>query len=271
MGLGIAQVCASAGFRTIVFDSNANHLKEGLTNLERDLDSAVQRGKLTAFDRDQIGGNIRAAGSLEDTKADLVIEAIIEKLDVKRELFAALEKVNDQNAILATNTSSLPVTDIATALKNRGRFVGLHFFNPATIMKLVEIVAGKDTSEDCVQLMTDFVKRIRKTGAVVKDSPGFIVNRVARHYYLESLQLLGENAVDVKGIDALMRSAGFKMGPFELMDLIGIDTNFYVTSSLYEAFGKPEKFKPSPLQEQKVASKHLGRKTGKGFYDYEKK
>jgi len=202
-------------------------------------------------------------------KADLVIEAVVENLGVKQDLFREIEKVNAL-AILATNTSSLSVTQIASVLTHPGRCVGLHFFNPAHVMKLVEIIAGASTDQELIPAMIGFSKKLGKTPVVAKDSPGFIVNRVARHYYLESLSLLEENASDVKGIDTLLRSAGFKMGPFELMDLIGIDTNLYVTLSIYHAFLEDPKFRPSGIQQQKVDSGHLGRKTGKGFYDYEK-
>jgi 3-hydroxybutyryl-CoA dehydrogenase len=198
-----------------------------------------------------------------------VIEAVVEKLDVKQQLFRVLEN-NSKGSILASNTSSLSITEIASGLKNPERFVGLHFFNPAALMNLVEVVRGTSTDDSVVSIMMDFSKSLRKTAVLVKDSPGFIVNRVARHYYVEALKLLEEGVASHEQIDRLLRSAGFKMGPFELMDLIGMDVNFAVTSSLYQAFHQDSKFRPSRIQQQKVMAGHLGRKTGKGFYDYTK-
>jgi 3-hydroxybutyryl-CoA dehydrogenase len=207
--------------------------------------------------------------ALPDAKADMVMEAVVENLEVKQRLFQDLEKINSGKAILATNTSSLSVTRIASVLKDPRRCVGLHFFNPAYQMKLVEVIAGTATSPELVDLIKEFSKKIGKVPVLVKDSPGFIVNRVARHYYLESLKALEEKVSDVPGIDRLLRSAGFKMGPFELMDLIGLDTNFLVTSSMYNAFFQDAKFRPSRIQQEKIDAGHLGRKTGKGFYEYE--
>jgi 3-hydroxybutyryl-CoA dehydrogenase len=200
---------------------------------------------------------------------DLVIEAVVERLDVKQQLFRVLEN-SSKGSILASNTSSLSITEIASGLKYPERFVGLHFFNPATLMNLVEVVRGTSTDDSVVSIMMDFSKSLNKTAVVVKDSPGFIVNRVARHYYVEALKLLEEGVAAHEQIDVLLRNAGFKMGPFELMDLIGMDINFAVTSSLYQAFHQDPKFRPSRIQQQKVMAGHLGKKTGRGFYDYTK-
>jgi 3-hydroxybutyryl-CoA dehydrogenase len=189
---------------------------------------------------------------------------------VKQGFFREAEKRNDRKTILVTNTSSLPVSQVAGELIHPERCIGLHFFNPAHLMKLVEVVPGAATDPGLVSTLVNFSKKLGKIPVVVKDSPGFIVNRVARHYYVESLKLLEEKGSDVAGIDRLLRSAGFKMGPFELMDLIGIDTNFEVTRSLYNAFGQDPKFKPSRIQQEKIDAGHFGRKNGKGFYDYEK-
>ena len=269
MGQGIARVCAAAGFRTLLFDVSNGLIRNGMAAIANSLTKDMDKGKLAATQRFEIEKNIIPCGTVHDVKADLVIEAVVENLGVKQDLFREIETVNAV-AILATNTSSLSVTQIASALSHPGRCVGLHFFNPAHVMKLVEVIAGASTDPELIPAMIEFSKKLGKTPVVAKDSPGFIVNRVARHYYLESLKLLEENASDVKGIDTLLRSAGFKMGPFELMDLIGIDTNLSVTSSIYHAFLDEPKFRPSRIQQQKVNSGHLGRKTGKGFYDYEK-
>jgi 3-hydroxybutyryl-CoA dehydrogenase len=233
------------------------------------LTNDMDKGKLSATQRFGIEKNIIPCSALHDVKADLVIEAVVENLGVKQNLFREIEKGNEQ-AVLATNTSSLSVTQIASVLTHPAHCVGLHFFNPAPVMKLVEVVAGSATDPELIPVIIEFSKKLGKIPVVTKDSPGFIVNRVARHYYLESLKLLEENVSDVRGVDRLLRSAGFRMGPFELMDLIGIDTNFSVTLSLYHAFFEDPKFRPSRIQQQKVTSGHLGRKNGKGFYDYEK-
>ena len=172
--------------------------------------------------------------------------------------------------ILATNTSSISINQIASVLKNPANCIGLHFFNPAHVMKLVEIISGEVTDPKLIEALRAFSRKLGKISVVAKDSPGFIVNRVARHYYLESLKLLEQGVADVDSMDKLLRSAGFKMGPFELMDLIGIDINLAVTNSVYEGFNKAEKFRPSRIQQQKVKDGHLGRKTGKGFYEYSK-
>ena len=268
MGQGIAQVCATSGFSVLLYDINGELIQKGLSLIEGSLQASVEKNKLTATQKQEALSKIKSCEKLEHLKADLVVEAAIEKLEVKREIFTLLEKVNSDECILSTNTSSIPITQIASVLKKADRFAGLHFFNPAHIMKLVEIISGVATSEATINLLKDFSEKLGKTPVLAKDSPGFIVNRVARHYYVEAQKILEENAGDVKTIDALMKASGFKMGPFELMDLIGVDTNFSVTSSMYNAFHQDSKFRPSRIQQQKVEAGHLGRKSGKGFYDY---
>ncbi|HYE72566.1 MAG TPA: 3-hydroxyacyl-CoA dehydrogenase family protein, partial [Blastocatellia bacterium] len=179
-----------------------------------------------------------------------------------------LEKLNGKDCLFASNTSSIPITQISAVLKHPGRLAGLHFFNPAPVMKLVEIIKSAATSNEIIQTLEQFCKRISKHSVLTQDSPGFIVNRVARHYYVESLKLLEEGVADHQTIDALLKSSGFKMGPFELMDLIGVDVNFSVTQSMYQSFHYDPKFRPSRIQQQKVDAGHHGRKSGKGFYDY---
>jgi 3-hydroxybutyryl-CoA dehydrogenase len=269
MGQGIAQVCASAGYEVLLFDIRQDLIDNGLMRIEKSLQTAVEKGKFSADEKEKIANLIQPQPDLNQLKADLIIEAVVEKLEVKKDLFATLEKVNDDDCILTTNTSSIPVTQLASAVKNPSRFAGLHFFNPAQIMKLVEIISGVGTSPETIDLLTAFSEKLGKVPVQAKDSPGFIVNRVARHFYVESLKVLEENVADVETIDKLMRATGFKMGPFELMDLIGVDTNFSVTTSIYNAFHQDSKFRPSRIQQQKVDAGHHGRKSGKGFYDYE--
>lgn len=267
MGQGIAQVCAMAGYKTLLYDIDSSLLQKALGTIEQNLESALAKRKITAEFKKLILENIRLVNELNDVHVELVIEAVVEKLEVKQQLFAELEKIN-HNCILASNTSSISIAQIASGMKNRGNCVGLHFFNPAHAMKLVEVVVTNSANGELIGLMKQFVKSLNKIPVETKDSPGFIVNRVARHFYVESLNVLEENVADVKAIDELMESAGFKMGPFRLMDLIGVDTNFSVTSSMYNSFHQDSKFRPNRIQQQKVDAGHWGKKTGKGFYDY---
>ena len=269
MGLGIAQVSAMAGFPTILYDTNSSVVETAFTTIEKNLDKGIERGKLSATTKQIALNNLTKASQLEEVKADLIIEAILENLEIKQSLFAQLEEINSEQTILATNTSSIPITQIAAKLKRPQQVVGLHFFNPAHIMKLVEVISGAATHVDVVTKATDFAKIIGKTAVKAADSPGFIVNRVARHFYVEGLKTLEEGVAKVDGIDRLMEASGFKMGPFRLMDLIGVDTNFSVTSSMFNAFHQDSKFRPSRIQQQKVDAGYWGRKSGKGFYEYE--
>ncbi len=268
MGLGIAQVAAMAGYPTILFDVNHHAVTDAFKIIESNLNKGIEKGKLDEETKQKALENLTTVENLDQLKADLLIEAIVEKLEVKQQVFAKLEEVNNENTILATNTSSIPITQIAAKLKRPAQVVGLHFFNPAHIMKLVEIISGAATDAKVVKQVTAFAKSIGKKPVVAADSPGFIVNRVARHFYVEGLKTLEEGVADVKGIDKLMEASGFKMGPFKLMDLIGVDTNFSVTTSMFNAFHQDAKFRPSRIQQQKVDAGHWGRKTGKGFYNY---
>lgn len=271
MGQGIAQVCATAGYEVVLYDIAEAQLAHAKNLIQKSLQVAVEKGKLKADESNQALSRIQFQSDVNQLKADLIIEAALEKLDIKKELFTRLEAINSESSILTTNTSSIPVTQIASALKHPQRFAGLHFFNPAPIMKLVEIISGVNTDAETVDTLKAFCEKLGKTAVLAKDSPGFIVNRVARHYYVEALKLLEENVTDIQTIDALMKASGYKMGPFELMDLIGVDTNFSVTTSIYNAFHQDAKFRPSLIQQQKVDAGHHGRKSGKGFYDYTKK
>jgi 3-hydroxybutyryl-CoA dehydrogenase len=268
MGQGIAQACAMAGFDVLIYDVQSDLIATGINHIQKNLFASVEKNKITPAEKENILSRLSSVDVLQDLKADLVIEAVVEKLAVKQKLFSAIEAINSSDCILTSNTSSLSITKIASSLQQSDRFAGLHFFNPAHIMKLVEIVHHGDTKQEVVSALKDFVMRLKKISVIVKDAPGFIVNRVARQFYLEALTLAEEGAADFATIDALLRSSGFKMGPFELMDLIGMDINFSVTASMYDASGQSPRFRPSKLQQQKVEQGDLGRKTGRGFYDY---
>lgn len=269
MGSGIAKVCAMAGYQVQLFDIDGNVLNKGLDIIKQNLHQGVEKRKIDKALAEEIPKRIKLVENLGELKADLLIEAVVEKLDVKQKLFQEVELTNP-NAILATNTSSIPVTQIGAALKDPSKLVGIHFFNPAHIMKLVEVISGAATAPDVAARAKAFVTSLDKVPVMAKDSPGFIVNRVARHFYVESLKVLEEDVADVETIDRLMEASGFRMGPFRLMDLIGVDTNFSVTTSMYNAFHQDPKFRPSRIQQQKVDAGEWGRKSGKGFYDYSK-
>lgn len=271
MGSGIALAAAQNGFSVILFDVFENTLKKGMIFCETTLSKLVEKEKITEAERTEILKRIRPTGEESDLVADLIIEAVPEKLELKRELFSRLEQLNGGKAILASNTSTLPITRIASGLEHPGKVIGMHFFNPATIMKLVEVIPGESTSDETIRLVVDAAERMGKTVAQVKDEPGFIVNRVARHFYLESLRVLEENVASNESIDRLLEASGFKMGAFKLMDLIGVETNHSVTQSLYESMFQDHRFRPSRIQQKKVDAGHFGRKTGKGFYNYDKK
>jgi 3-hydroxybutyryl-CoA dehydrogenase len=268
MGLGIAQVSAMAGHNVVLGDAFETALEKAKNTIDKNLSKAVELGKLTLQQKVDTISRISYTHELSLLKCDMVIEAIIEKLDLKVELFNKLASVNGPECIFATNTSSIPITQISAQIEHPERVIGIHFFNPAHVMKLVEIVSGAHTSTAVAQKAFNFVKGLGKTPIMAADAPGFIVNRVARHYYVESLKILEENVTDFETIDTLLESVGFKMGPFRLMDLIGVDTNFSVTSSMYALFHQDEKFRPSRIQQQKVDAGFNGRKSGKGFYEY---
>lgn len=269
MGAGIAQVTATYGYQTILFDVNENMLTKAKAGIEKSLESLVQKQKISADKKSEIISRIQYTNAVTQLKADLIIEAIVERLDIKQQFFNDVAAVNAPETILATNTSSIPVTQIAAKVPNPKRFLGIHFFNPAPIMKLVEIISGVETDAAIANQCKQLIEGMSKTCVMAADAPGFIVNRVARHYYVEGLKIAEERIADFETIDALMESSGFKMGPFKLMDLIGVDTNFSVTTSIYNLFHQDGKFRPSRIQQQKVDAGHHGRKTGKGFYSYE--
>jgi 3-hydroxybutyryl-CoA dehydrogenase len=269
MGSGIAQVAAQAGHKVVLFDTRKEAVDKALAGLRKVLDRLVEKGKFTAEQADGIHSRITPASDLKDLAGSgLVIEAIIEDLGIKQKLFSELEGIVATDAILATNTSSLSVTAIAGGLKHPERMVGLHFFNPAPLLPLVEVVPGLASDEAlasrCATLMTAW----GKVPVICKDTPGFIVNRVARPFYGEAIRIYEEGIADMPTIDAAMKSVGFKMGPFELMDLIGNDINFTVTRTVWEAFFYDPRYKPSFTQQRQVESGRLGRKSGRGYYSY---
>jgi 3-hydroxybutyryl-CoA dehydrogenase len=268
MGSGIAQVAAQAGYKTIQFDVNDAMLQKSKASIDKTLQMLVDKNKISIEQQTTTLSNLVFTSNINDCIADIVIEAIVEKKDIKVSLFNQLAAINDSETILATNTSSISIKEIATAIQHPERVVGMHFFNPATLMKLVEVIKTEHTSNAVVEKILEVCKQMNKVAVVCKDSPGFIVNRVARHYYLEAMKLIELNLATVETVDEIMENAGFKMGPFKLMDLIGMDINFGVSNIVYEAMDKPARLKPSIVQQQKVEAGELGKKTGKGFYQY---
>jgi 3-hydroxybutyryl-CoA dehydrogenase len=268
MGRGIAQVAAQSGFSTILFDINDSALDHARLILERNLDYLLEKGKISVAEKSTFFERLTFVTDLQECTGEIIIEAIAENEGAKISLFNELSKYNNEEVIFATNTSSLSVSALQEKISFPERVVGMHFFNPAYIMKLVEVVKGRQTSNDVVTAVYEICREMDKVPVICKDAPGFIVNRIARHYYLESLKIMEEGIASFEETDAILESSGFKMGPFKLMDLIGIDINLAVSQSLYGAFNKEERFKPSPVQIEKVKNGLLGKKTGKGFYDY---
>ena len=271
MGSGIALGAAKAGYQVRLFDTQSAALDRASVMIRQNAESLAEKGKISQDDKQRIIDTVIITADINSCRADLVIEAIIEKTEAKIDLFGQLAGINGPDCIYASNTSSLSITSIQEPFAYPDRMAGLHFFNPAHIMKLVEVVRGKHTSPAVMEELVDLCRRMDKTSVQCMDAPGFIVNRVARHYYLEALKMADSGVASFEEIDKIMEASGFKMGPFRLMDLIGMDINLAVSQSLYEAFNQEPRFKPSPLQERKVAAGELGRKTGQGFYDYSKK
>lgn len=269
MGSGIAQIAAQSGFDTILFDVNEMVLDKAKESIKKNLQFLVDKQKISAEEKESTYQRISFIKDISNCIADVIIEAIIEKIDAKISLFNQLAKVNNAEVIFATNTSSLSVSDIQDKVISPGRVVGMHFFNPAFLMKLVEVVKGKQTADAVAETIYELCNQLGKMPVMCKDAPGFIVNRVARHYYLEAMKLVEKNIATFENVDEIMEASGFKMGPFKLMDLIGMDINLSVSQSMYDAFGGEERFKPSNLQVEKVKNNELGRKTGKGFYNYQ--
>ena len=273
MGTGIAQAVALSKVDVALYDVNDTLLRQGVERIRADLRKGIQKGKLTQEQFTEAMERIRLrSGLAELSSCDIIIEAVIEDLRVKKDLFKHLEQNCKPTTVLATNTSSLSVSSIAAGASKQDRVIGLHFFNPAHIMKLVEVVRGQNTSESVSSSVIEFVQHIGKTPVQVKDTPGFVVNRVARPFYGEALRMLGENVATVEQIDRIAKEiGGFAMGPFELMDMIGLDVNLSVTESMYDQyFGEP-RYRPHQIQKRMVESGQLGKKTKRGFYVYDDK
>ncbi len=273
MGSGIAQVAATAGCMVKVYDANQAALEKAATKLEKILSRLIEKGRINSEEKNRIQKNIQYVNSLEDlADSQLTIEAIIENLEIKKKVFSALENLVSSNCIIASNTSSLSIASIASALKKPERCIGIHFFNPAPLMRLVEVIPAIQTSEAIKNTVVKTITEWKKTVAVAKDTPGFIVNRVARPFYGEALRIYEEGIAHFYTIDQAMKEiGGFRMGPFELMDFIGNDVNYTVTETVYNAFYQDPRYKPSFTQKRLAEAGYLGRKTGKGYYDYDSK
>jgi len=270
MGSGIAQVAATSGCIVKLFDLNQGALDKSKNALEITLTKLVEKGKIDLTEKSRIQNNIFYVNTLKDlSDSDLVIEAIVENLEVKRKVFPELETLVSENTILASNTSSLSIASIAASCQKPERVIGIHFFNPAPLMQLVEVIPAVQTSEEVLRKSVQIISDWKKVVAVAKDTPGFIVNRVARPFYSESLRIYDEGVADFATIDwALKTIGGFRMGPFELMDMIGHDVNYIVTETVFTAFYFDPKFKPSFTQKRLLEAGFLGRKSGRGFYNY---
>lgn len=268
MGSSIAQATASSGFYTILYELNDAVLEKAKISIENNLQVLVEKNKILSEVKEDTLKNLYFTNNLFDCLGEIIIEAIVEKPEAKIALFNQLAEINHSETVFASNTSSLSVTEIAKGIKNPERVIGMHFFNPATIMKLVEVVSTDYTNEQTTKMVTDLAVQLGKKPVLCKDAPGFIVNRVARPYYIESLRLLEEGCADFTSIDTLMESTGFKMGPFKLMDLIGNDVNYAVSCSVYEQLKRPERLRPSVIQKEKVEKGLLGKKTKTGYYTY---
>lgn len=270
MGSGIAQVASQCGHAVVLCDTNAVQLEKAKSGLAKTLEKLVEKQKISADESKQIQTRIQYSSSVNDfEKCDLIIEAIIENLEIKKTVFSQLESIVSEVCILATNTSSLSVASIASACKNPQRVIGIHFFNPAPLMPLVEIIPAVQTSEATVKTARDLVDSWKKVTVLTKDTPGFIVNRVARPFYGEALRIYEEGIADFATIDwAMTELGGFKMGPFTLMDYIGNDVNYAVTESVFASFYFDPRYKPSLTQKRHAEAGWYGRKTGRGYYDY---
>lgn len=270
MGSGIASAAVFNGFKVLLYDINESIVKTGIDKIKRGFDKLVEKKKIDITKKEEIVKRLIGINKIEELSVcDFVIEAAIEDIALKKELFTTLEKITGDDIIFTSNTSSLSVTAISTSLNKEERFAGMHFFNPANVMKLVEVIRGEFTSDEVLNTVIDLSKKLGKIPVVCSDTPAFIVNRVARAFYGEALKIMSEEMLKAESIDTIMKDeGGFAMGPFELMDLIGIDVNLTVTKSVYEAFFYDQKYKPSPIQQKMVDSGLLGRKTGQGFYKY---
>lgn len=272
MGAGIAQVCALAGLKTVLYDISHEVLQKVLNMIQQSVQKGIERQKLPQNALYLVEENLLTTPHIQElaNNTELIIEATPEDMALKLNVFAKLDEICPAKTCFASNTSSLSITALAAVTKRARQVAGMHFFNPVPQMKLVEIIEGKQTDPVLMDRLCALTKQLGKTPVRAKDTPGFIVNRVARAFYGEALRMLNEGVADVATLDTIMREeGGFAMGPFELMDLIGIDVNYAVSQSVYHAFFQEERFKPHPLQRQMVEAGLLGRKTGRGFYAYD--
>jgi len=271
MGSGIAQVAATAGCQVNLFDANQAILEKSKESLEKILIRLIEKGRIDTSEKNRIQSNISYVNSLKElSNSDLIIEAIIENLEIKKKVFSELETLVSDDCIIASNTSSLSIASIAASLKNPKRCVGIHFFNPAPLMKLVEVIPAIQTSYETLEKSIDTISSWGKTVAIAKDTPGFIVNRVARPFYSEALRIYEEGVASFQAIDSSLKNlGGFRMGPFELMDFIGNDVNFTVTETVFKSFFFDPRYKPSFTQKRFAEAGYLGRKSGIGFYEYD--
>ena len=271
MGSGIAQVAATSGCKVKLYDTNQSALDKAKVALEKILLRLIEKDRIDTDEKSRIQNNISYVNTLQDlSNSDLIIEAIVENLDIKKKLFSELETYVSENCIIASNTSSLSIASIAAALKKPERCIGIHFFNPAPLMQLVEVIPAIQTSKGVLEKSVKIISDWKKTVAVAKDTPGFIVNRVARPFYGEALRIYEEGSADFATIDESLKTlGGFRMGPFELMDFIGNDVNYTVTETVFTAFYFDPRYKPSFTQKRFAEAGYLGRKSGKGYYDYQ--
>lgn len=272
MGSGIAQVAATSGCKVKLYDTNQSALDKAKAALEKILVRLIEKERIDSDEKYRIQNNISYISNLKDlSDSDLTIEAIVENIDIKKKVFSELETYVSEDCIIASNTSSLSIASIAAALKNPARCIGIHFFNPAPLMRLVEVIPAIQTSNEVLEKSIKIISDWKKTVAVAKDTPGFIVNRVARPFYGEALRIYDEGIADFATIDESLKTlGGFRMGPFELMDFIGNDINYTVTETVFTAFYFDPRYKPSFTQKRFSEAGYLGRKSGKGYYDYDK-
>ncbi len=271
MGSGIVQVSAAAGIDTIVREVDQATLDKGLGRIKKFLEDGVAKGKVTAEDKDRTLAHIKGTTKLEDlAPCELIIEAAIENIAAKREVFGTLGKVTQPDAVLASNTSSLSITEIAASTSHPERVLGLHFFNPVPLMKLVEIIRALPTNDAAFEKAKGYVEQIGKTAVVCKDTPGFVVNRLLVPYLLDAVRLLESGIASREDIDNGMKlGCGYPMGPLTLLDFVGLDTTYYIANIMFEEFRQPH-FAPPPLLKRMVLAGYMGRKSGRGFYEYAK-